>query len=79
MSSDVGAKTLPASSSLFFEIWADKTVHGFLNDEELTPVGCTADVACTTDLFVAGLKSKIGLADVEAACNAVPATEEPFI
>ena len=70
-------KQLPASSSLFFELWADGTVHGYLNDEEATPVGCTANVACTSDLFIAGLQSKIGQTDVQNACTASSA--EPFI
>ena len=70
-------KQLPASSSLFFEIWADSTVHGYLNDEEATPVGCMANAACTTDLFIAGLESKIGQTDVQNACTASSA--EPFI
>mmetsp|Transcript_10635 Transcript_10635/g.14334 ORF Transcript_10635/g.14334 Transcript_10635/m.14334 type:complete len:177 (+) Transcript_10635:661-1191(+) len=60
LSEDVGTASLPASSSLIFEVWADGTVHGFLNDEEMTPVGCTADAPCTTDLFIAGLEAAIG-------------------
>jgi len=81
LADDVGQKTLPASSQLFFEIWADNTVHGFLNDVELTPVGCTVNTACTTEKFLAGLKAKIGLTDLEAACKVDTATagDDTFI
>ena len=65
----VTTKQLPASSSLIFEIWADGTVHGYLNDEKATPVGCVANAACTSDLFIAGLESKIGQPDVQNACT----------
>jgi len=76
LSSDVIFEALPASSSLIFEIWADDTVHAYLNDEEATPVGCKADAPCTTDLFLAGLDSKELTDDVESACNAQPEKED---
>ena len=76
LSSDVIYEALPASSSLIFEIWADDTVHAYLNDEEATPVGCTADAACTTDLFLAGLDGKELTDDVESACNAQPERQD---
>jgi len=72
-------KSLPASSSLIFEIWADNTVHGYLNDVEFSPVGCPEDVPCTTDYFVDGLTARIGQTDPAAYCNAEPTPEEPFI
>ncbi len=70
---------MPASSSLIFEIWADKTVHGYLNDVEFSPVGCPEDVPCTTDYFIAGLTARIGQADPEAYCKAAPSNVEPMI
>ena len=76
LSSEVGYETLPASSSLIFEVWADDTVHAYLNDEEVTPAGCTADAACTTDLFLAGLDAMELTDDVESACNAQPEKED---
>ena len=64
--------TLPASSSVFFEVDKDKTVRGYLNDVEQVPAGCSAGEPCTTDLFVAGLDANIGYADqsaLEAKCS----------
>lgn len=59
---------LPASSNLIFEVWGDGTVHGFLNDAEFTPAGCSADAACTSDLFLSAIESRIGYTDLETAC-----------
>lgn len=50
-----GERQLPASSSLIFEVWRDGSVHGYINDEEVVPVGCEADAPCTSDLFLEGL------------------------
>lgn len=44
-------KALPASSSLIFEVWEDLTVHGYLNDQEYTPAGCSAAAPCTAEAF----------------------------
>ena len=49
--------TLPASSSLVFEVDNSGTVRGYLNDREHPLVGCTADEACTVDAFNAQLKT----------------------
>jgi len=70
-------KQLPASSSLFLEVWTDGTIHGYLNDEEYTPVGCSADAACTSALFLSGLEANIGQTDLKTACAAGSA--ETFI
>ena len=51
---------LPASSSLIFEIWNDQTVHGFLNDREFVPAGCSEGQPCTADLFTTAIQAKIG-------------------
>jgi len=59
---------LPASSNLIFEVWGDQTVHGYLNDTEFTPAGCSADSPCTTDLFLSAIEAKIGYTDLETAC-----------
>ena len=66
-----GVKTdaqLPASSSLIFEIGADKTVRGYLNDVEYVPAGCSSNDACTAELFVSAIEAKIGYTDLETAC-----------
>ena len=48
-------KALPASSSLIFEVNADKTIRGYLNDVEMVPAGCKGAKSCTSDLFIAAL------------------------
>ena len=74
---DAGRK-LPASSSLIFEVGADQTIRGYLNDMEHVPVGCQPKQPCTADMFVAALNARILTDDVAAACSV---TEEidPFI
>ena len=66
-----GVKTdqqLPASSSLIFEIWADHTVHGYLNDVEYLPAGCEEGRRCGSWAFKAALERAIGFTDLETAC-----------
>jgi len=66
-------KALPASSSLIFEVNADKTIRGYLNDEEHVPAGCKGAKSCTSDLFIAALKQKVhnggSFPEMEDACN----------
>lgn len=50
-----GSKTLPASSSLIFEVGTDKSVRGYLNDVEYTPFGCAGLDTCTSDRFLAAI------------------------
>lgn len=71
-------ESLPASSNLIFEVWADSTVHGYLNDAEFTPAGCTAGQACSAETFVAAIEAKIGYTDLESAC-ADTAVSHPLI
>ena len=70
-------KALPASSSLIFEVNADKTIRGYLNDEEMVPAGCKGAKSCTSDLFVAALRQKVqnggSFPEMADACN----TSEP--
>ena len=67
-------KTLPASSSLFFEVNADKTIRGYLNDVEHVPAGCKGAKSCTTDLFIAAIHQKLSnggsFPEMEDACSA---------
>ena len=70
-------KALPASSSLIFEVNADKTIRGYLNDEEMVPAGCKGAKSCTSDLFVAALRQKVqnggSFPEMAVACD----TSEP--
>ena len=65
--------TLPASSSLIFEVEADNTIRGFLNDVEYVPAGCKDAKACTTNLFTAAIKKKVPnagtLSELADACK----------
>ena len=71
--------SLPASSNLIFEVWGDHTVHGYLNDVEFTPAGCTEGQACTSDLFLAAIQAKIGYTDLESACATTTSSSDLFI
>ena len=48
-------ETLPASSSLIFEIYDDDTVTGLLNDKPFILGGCTGDAQCKLDDWKAHL------------------------
>ena len=61
---DAPSTTLPASSSLLFEVGADKTIRGYLNDEEYSVVGCENSEICSAELFIAALESAIGYTDL---------------
>ena len=50
-------ETLPASSSLVFEISNDGNVRAFLNDVEKTLVGCSPGQACSVDKFNKNVKN----------------------
>lgn len=75
---DTGRK-LPASSSLIFEVGADQTIRGYLNDMEHVPVGCKPEAPCTADQFVAALNARILTDDVAAACSASSEESDLFI
>ena len=65
----VPIETLPASSTLVFEVSADHTVRGFLNNKEYTLAGCAGHSPCAADLFAAALSSKAINNDVRATCD----------
>ena len=44
-------ETLPASSSIVFEMFADGTIKGYLNDEEYTLGGCEPGQPCKRSDF----------------------------
>lgn len=70
-------KALPDSSTLIFEVNADGTIRGFLNDQEYTPMGCSAAQACQADTFVAGIMAYVAHADVASACaSEVPSGDD---
>ena len=72
--------SLPASSSLIFEVWGDQTVHGFLNDEHFRPVCGDSDKGpCTAENFVAALQANIGFSDLENACADTAEADHEFI
>ena len=71
--------TLPASSSLIIEVDADETVRGYLNDVEYTPAGCVGVDACTSDVFLASIQSKITITDLADACASSSIEEHLFI
>ena len=75
-------KALPASSSLIFEVGADNTIRGYLNDVEMIPSGCKADKtetskACNATVFVSSIREKVmnqgSFPEMADACN----TSEP--
>ena len=75
-------KALPASSSLIFEVNADNTIRGYLNDVEMVPSGCKADKtetskACNTAVFISSIREKVmnqgSFPEMADACN----TSEP--
>lgn len=61
-------KALPDSSTLIFEVNADGTVQGYLNDVEYTPMGCSASMPCQADTFTSAILALLAHNDVEAAC-----------
>ena len=71
-------KSLPASSSLIFEVNADNTIRGYLNDVEMVPSGCKADKtetskACNTAVFISSIREKVmnqgSFPEMADACN----------
>lgn len=67
--SDWTYETLPASSSLIFEVNADQTIMGYANDESFTLLGCVAGSSCAVADFVAAVQDKITYTDLEKACD----------
>jgi homoserine acetyltransferase len=62
------------SSTLFFEVIADKSGHfnieAHFNDESLVLGGCSANSACSLNSFTEWLSSSIKISDVVNTCKA---------
>ena len=65
---DLDIETLPASSSLIFEIGNDGNIKAFLNDVEKTLSGCTAGQACSVTAFQQNINARVN-ADPSTACT----------
>ena len=65
---DVPALSLPASSSLIFEVGNDGNIRAFLNDVEYALKNCTIGEACTVDSVISLIKSS-NTTDATTACQ----------
>lgn len=52
-------ETLPASSSIVFEVNKDGTIRALLNDEEYTLGGCTEGTPCQRSAFEQHLQDQV--------------------
>jgi hypothetical protein len=60
--------SMPAASSLIFELTKDGNVNGFLNDSQMTIEGCSDVSVCAVADFVKTLRSKSGV-KAESSCQ----------
>lgn len=56
------------ASQLIFQTYSDNTIKAFLNDAELSLIGCQIGEACQASDFVAAIQKRLTTTDWESLC-----------
>lgn len=60
--------SIPAASQLNFETFSDNTIKGWLNDSELSLIGCSVGEPCQAQDFVNALNAAVTITDWATQC-----------